>query len=42
MNRGPLPAANAAFAIVMALAIPGNIQAQEADSRLVDRLYNPD
>ena len=42
MNRGPLPAANAAFAFALALAIPVNIQAQEADSRLVDRLYNPD
>ena len=42
MNRRPLTAANAAFAFVLALAIPVNIQAQEADSRLVDRLYNPD
>ena len=42
MNRGPLPAANAALACMLALAIPVAIQAREADARLVDRLYSPD
>ena len=42
MNRGPLPAANAVLVCMLALAIPVAIQAREADSRLVDRLYNPD
>ena len=42
MNRGPLPAATAALACILALTIPVAIQAQEADTRLVDRLYNPD
>jgi type IV secretion system protein VirB9 len=42
MNRRPLTAANAALACMLALTIPVASQAQEADSRLVDRLYNPD
>jgi type IV secretion system protein VirB9 len=42
MNRGPLPAAHAVLACILALAIPIATQAGETDSRLVDRLYNPD
>jgi type IV secretion system protein VirB9 len=42
MIRGPLPAAPVAVACVLALAIPVPAPAREADSRLVDQLYNPD